>query len=127
MGKSKSFIPAWLKIWFFLSSLIVFFDAFFIINRPHTLKGGQYYNIYFLYDNYTIYDTLYASLTDKFVVIQSWLNIVEGGFLLTSLLLSFSSCVKCRMWAAILATLTSAFVFWKTVIFIWYDHDWISE
>jgi hypothetical protein len=127
MTKNYSFIPAWIKVWFFLSSLIVFFDAFFIINRPLTLKGGPYYHIYFLYDNYTIYDTLYASLTDKFVVIQSWLNIVEGFLLLFALLLSVPSCLSCRMWAAIIATLASAFVFWKTVIFIWYDHDWISD
>jgi hypothetical protein len=126
MASNPSFIPPWLKIWFFFSALIVFFDAFFIINRPLTLKGGPYYNIYYLYDNYTIYDKLYASLTDPFVVIQSWLNVVEGILLLSSLLISIPNSVRYRMWAAIIATLASAFVFWKTVIFIWYDHDWIS-
>jgi len=123
---SISFIPTWLKFWFFISSLIVFFDAFFIINRPLTLKGGPYYSVYHLYDNYTIYDTLYASLTDNFVIIQSWLNIVEGILLLTSLLMSISSNLSFRLWSSIIATITSGFVFWKTVIFIWYDHDWIS-
>ena len=124
---STHFIPTFLKGWFIISALIVFFDASFVLQRPESLKGGNLYKYYFLYDNYIIYDTLYASLTDSFVIIQSWLNIVEGILLIFSVLLSFSNKVSIRLWSAILAILTTACVFWKTVIFVLYDHDWSSQ
>ena len=120
-------IPGFLKFWFFVSALIVFFDASFILQRPETLKGGSLYWFYHPYDNYVIYDTLYADLKDSFVVIQSWLNIVEGIFLLISVFMSFSSKVSTQIWSALIAVLASTCVFWKTVIFVWYDHDWSTE
>lgn len=116
-------IPGFLKIWFVFSALIVFFDASFILQRPETQKGGSLYKFYHPYDNYVIYDTLYGDLDDSFVVIQSWLNIVEGVFLLIAVFMSLSSKISTQLWSAIIAILTSTCVFWKTVIFVWYDHD----
>jgi hypothetical protein len=118
------FIPGFLKFWFVLSAFIVFFDASFVIQRPATLKGGNLYKYYFAYDNYVIYDTLYTDLKDSFVVIQSWLNIVEGVFLIVAVILSLSKCLKASLWGAAIGAITSTCVFWKTVIFVWYDHDW---
>jgi len=105
----------------------VFFDAFFCINRPLTLKGGPYYQYYFLYDNYIKYDTLYDWNNDRFIIIQSWLNVVEGILHLFAVLLSLSSSVKTKLVSAFIAVLTSTMVFWKTVIFVWYDDAWTSE
>lgn len=85
------------------------------------------YKFYFPYDNYIIYDTLYADLEDQFVVIQSWLNIVEGVFLLIGVLMSFSKSVSVKLWSALILVIASTCVFWKTVIFVWYDHDWSTE
>lgn len=121
------FIPGFLKFWFFVSALIVFFDASFVLQRPETLKGGNLYHIYFPYDNYVIYDTLYADLKDSFVVIQSWLNIVEGLFLIIAVLMSLSTCIKVKLWSAVIGVIASTMVFWKTVIFVWYDHDFATE
>ena len=36
-------------VWLIVSSIIVCIDAFFVLNRPHTLKGGKYYAFYFFY------------------------------------------------------------------------------
>jgi hypothetical protein len=121
------FIPGFLKFWFILSAFIVFFDASFVLQRPATFKGGDLYKYYFPYDNYVIYDTLYADLKDSFVVIQSWLNIVEGCFLILAVILSLSRSLKASLWGAALGAITSTCVFWKTVIFVWYDHDWSTE
>ena len=66
-------------------------------------------------------------MKDSFVIIQSWLNIVEGILLIFAVLLSFSKCVKLNLKAAVIGILASTMVFWKTVIFVWYDHDFISE
>lgn len=121
---SVQIIPGFLKFWFFVSAIIVFLDASFILQRPETQNGGSLYKYYFLYDNYVIYDTLYADLKDSFVVIQSWLNIVEGIFLLIAVFMSFSSKFSTQLWSAFIAILASTCVFWKTVIFVWYDHDW---
>ena len=85
------------------------------------------YKYYFPYDNYIVYDTLYADLKDQFVVIQSWLNIVEGVFLLIGVLMSFSKSVSVKLWSALILVIASTCVFWKTVIFVWYDHDWATE
>lgn len=117
------FIPGFLKFWFFVSSLVVFFDASFVIQRPETMKGGELYKYYFPYDNYVVYDTLYSDLKDSFVVIQSWLNVVEGVALLVAFGLSYLQCVKIKLWSALIGVVASTCVFWKTVIFVWYDHD----
>ena len=65
-----------IAFWIIVSSIIVCFDAFFVINRPETLKGGKYYSYFSLYEIYYRLDTLYGMNDDYFVVIQSWLNYV---------------------------------------------------
>lgn len=123
---STSFIPGFLKVWFVISAFIVFFDASFVIQRPETMKGGNLYHIYYLYDNYILYDTLYADLNDVFVICQSWLNIVEGIMLLISVAISFNKCIKIKLWSAVIGAIASTMVFWKTVIFVWYDHTFVT-
>lgn len=127
MSPSVQFIPRLLKFWFILSAFVVFFDASFVIQRPETLKGGSLYKFYHPYELYITFDTLYGDLKDSFVVIQSWLNIIEGFFLIGAVLLSLSNKVSTKLWAAIIGVLASTCVFWKTVIFVWYDHDWSTQ
>ena len=85
------FVPKSILLWIFVSNIIVCFDAFFVLNRPDTLKGGKYYNIFKLYENYYQYDTLYNMNNDSFVIIQSWLNIAEAviSFVAVFLILAF--------------------------------------
>lgn len=36
------YISKGVAIWLFISSVIVIIDAFYVLNRPQTLPGGQY-------------------------------------------------------------------------------------
>lgn len=119
-------VPKPALVWIFVSNIIVCIDAFFVLNRPHTLKGGIYYDFFHLYENYYKFDTLYAMNEDKFVVIQSWLNICEAVIAFLAVILCLSSCRIRRATGAVLCFTVSAFVFWKTIIFVWYDHYWLS-
>lgn len=41
--------------------------------------------------------------------------------------MSLSSCIKMKLWSAVIGVIVSTMVFWKTVIFVWYDHDFATE
>lgn len=120
------FVPNSLYIWLILSALIVLYDAAYVLLRPDSVRGGKYFHIFSGYDIYIKYDTLYAENNDSFVVIQSWLNIVEAILLLISVFLSLSSNLIFKIRGAFLVIVTSGFVFWKTVIFLIYDKDFIT-
>lgn len=120
------FIPSGLYLWLVVSALVVVFDAAYVLLRPHSLRGGKYFHIFAPYELYAKMDSLYAMNDDSFVVIQSWLNIVEAVLLLLAVGMSISRNVSRKLWGAILAVVTSAFVFWKTVIFLLYDYDYTS-
>jgi hypothetical protein len=47
--------------------------------------------------------------------------------LILAVILSLSKGLKASLWGAALGAITSTCVFWKTVIFVWYDHDWSTE
>jgi len=64
---------------------------------------------------------------DSFVVIQSWLNIAEGVMALIALTLCLSACKTKRIVGALGVLIVNVMVFWKTVIFVWYDHNFLSE
>lgn len=113
-------------LWLTLSALIVIFDASYVLLRPESMKGGKYFHIYAPYELYIKFDTLYGLNSDHFVVIQSWLNLAEAFFLLLSVILSLFSSKSLKIKGALLVIIASAFVFWKTVIYIWYDHSFLS-
>lgn len=114
-------------VWLVLSSIIVIFDALYILNRPHTLPGGKYGHIYGPYEIYTRYDALYGpAVKDYFADIIAWLNLAEVAVTFLGLLLYFCS-PKLKMVGSLLAILASAFVLWKTVLYIWYDWQYMSE
>lgn len=120
------FVPKPVLLWIFVSNIIVCIDAFFVLNRPHTLKGGKYFDYFYLYQHYTKFDTLYLMNEDKFVIIQSWLNVCEAIISFFAVFLCLSNCKIKKSVGAVLCFLVSAFVFWKTIIFVWYDHYWLS-
>ena len=120
------FVPKGILFWVFVSNVIVCFDAFFVINRPETLKGGKYYDFFQPYELYYKYDKLYDMNNDSFVVIQSWLNVCEAIIAFIGVFLSLSSCQGKRLIGAFICLVVTTMVFWKTIIFVWYDHDWLT-
>lgn len=111
-------------LWMLISAIIVCIDAFFVINRPETLKGGKYYQYFSLYELYTKYDTLYQMNDDKFVLIQSYLNICEAILTIFGLMVAFSSCKIKKLIGGLVCLVINTMILWKTVIFIWYDSYW---
>jgi hypothetical protein len=120
-------VPKGILVWTFVSYIIVFFDAFFVLNRPHTLANGKYYWLFKPYENYYKFDTLYDMNDDTFVIIQSWLNVFEGVLAMVAVVLCLSSCKIKRIIGALICLIVNVMVFWKTIIFVWYDHDFLSE
>ena len=120
------FVPKGLLWWIFISNVIVLFDAFFVINRPDTLKGGKYYDIFQPYEHYYKFDKLYDMNDDSFVVIQSWLNAVEAMIAFVGVILCLASCRGKNLAGAFICTIVETMIFWKTVIFVWYDRDWLT-
>lgn len=121
------FIPKWLNVWLVVSSLVVIYDASYVLLRPATMEGGELFRYFSGYALYIKYDTLYGNLTDSFVVIQSWLNLVEVSLILAAVLLSLSACPIKKLVSALVVLASSAFVFWKTVIYVLYSHDFTTE
>lgn len=118
-------IPQWITLWLVVSSFVVLYDASYVLLRPASMRGGPLFSFYSPYDLYIKFDTLYGNLTDSFVVIQSWLNLAEISIILFAVYLSKSS--DKRIKAAIIMIVASAFVFWKTVIYVFYSHDFTTE
>ena len=121
------FIPKKIIVWMVICYLILYMDAFYILNRPETLRGGKYFGFFSPYEYYVEYDKLYGMNEDSFVVIQSWLNICESTIAFIALFIAFSSCRVKQMIGACLCLFVNALTFWKTIIFVWYDLDWITE
>jgi hypothetical protein len=121
------FVPKGIYLWLVLSALIVIYDAAYVLLRPDSMSGGSLFHIFSAYDLYIKFDTLYGNLTDSFVVIQSWLNLLEAALILAAAIISISVCPIKKLIGALVILVTSAFVFWKTVIYICYSHDFTTE
>lgn len=114
-------------LWLILSSLVVYLDGFFVLNRPDTMNGGKYYHIYKPYDLYLQFDQLYGALDNLFVYIIAWLNVIESTVCLLGVLIYLSSKPAIKMLGALVCLVASVMVFWKTVLYMWYDRDWLSS
>jgi hypothetical protein len=67
-------------IWLILSGLICIIDATFVIFRPGSLPGGnlvKYFPVWIGWHQYIQHDKRYADLHDAWVVLQSYMNLVE--------------------------------------------------
>ena len=121
------FVPKGILFWVFISNIIVCFDAFFVLNRQETHAGGKYYDIFKPYEHYYKFDKLYDVNDDPFVNIVAWLNLVEAIFSFIGVFLCLGSCKGKKLAGALVCLITSIMVFWKTVIFMWYDYDWLTQ
>jgi len=121
------YITKGVLIWLVISSTIVIIDAFFILNRPETLPGGKYASFYAPYALYYQHDALYGpKVKDYFADIIAYLNLAEVFVTVIGLVLYATSGRKGQLAGSILAILASAFVLWKTVIYVWYDWQYMS-
>lgn len=116
-----------LWIWLTLGSLIVFTDAFFVLMRPLSQqKGTPLGDFYAYYDLYIKMDQLYG-IQNNFLYIVAWLNIIEGVICFVGAFLMLAKCPIKQLIGAFFAIIANAFIFWKTVIYMWYDLEFVTD
>ncbi|KAH8548103.1 hypothetical protein BGW37DRAFT_508262 [Umbelopsis sp. PMI_123] len=87
--------PKWILAWFFISSLVVFWDAGYCLLRPLSMEGGVYNWIWRPYNLYATIDLFYGpeaiAANDGFTSAQSIMNVVENFVNLTYVYLATNS------------------------------------
>ena len=120
------FIPWPVYIWLILSSACVMYDFLYIYLRPLSFRYNPYEYTFEPYQVYHYFDTLKLNMTDRFLIIQNWLNLIEVGLTWVIMLLSLLPFKRLKITTAIGLIVLSAFTFWKTVIYLWYDRAFIT-
>ena len=122
------FVSTGVKLWLFISSIIVTWDYLFVLLRPATLPGGNLNKFWKPYSKYIEIDTLYKSESDRFIIIQSYFNIFETLLNFTCLLMIFfmSKSVKWQVFNGLFTLICISFTFWKTAIYFIYDDVFIN-
>ncbi|KAK7198103.1 Emopamil binding protein [Novymonas esmeraldas] len=114
-------LPLFPKIWFLLSAPVVVVDAIFVLMRansvdvPHPLADTPPFKYWLIYAEH---DHRYAPNDDAFVVLQSWLNLVEVAL---GLLVALLALGRAQNAAIKLAIVVSLMTLYKTVIYLGID------
>ncbi|VIO93905.1 Uncharacterized protein BM_BM6441 [Brugia malayi] len=107
-------MPRWIQIWLKLSTLICSLDVAYTMLRPHTLRGNTLGIFYELWNIYSDVDLRYATTNDIVTMATGRLMVIE-------IILNIAALYLCRHYprqAKLTAFLTSAFVFWKTLLYM---------
>lgn len=120
------FIPWPIYLWLLFSSTCVAYDFFYIYLRPLSFRYNPYEWTFEPYQVYQFFDTLKINMDNRFLIIQSYLNAVEVLLLLLTGFLSLLPFRRLKFWCAVMLIVLSAFVFWKTVIYLAYDRHFIT-
>ena len=107
-------LPQFAVLWFIISGLIVILDASFVLLRPISMPGGSLAFLYGGWHKYITHDKRYADTHDAFVVVQSWLNLVEVAFQFMAVAAHLQKGPSC---ALKLGFFVSVATFYKTVIY----------
>ncbi|KAL0481854.1 hypothetical protein AKO1_011298 [Acrasis kona] len=108
-------LPTWAKLWLILGNLIVFWDATFVLMRPHSMAGGLYEYIWIPYQKYILHDKRYADMDEPFVVAQSVINLIE--LLLGLYAVYLHSNIKTRPLSLVVALIASVMTWSKTTLY----------
>ncbi|CAC9499470.1 conserved hypothetical protein [Leishmania infantum JPCM5] len=110
-------LPLLAKIWFLVVAPVVILDAIFVLTRaksvnlPHPLAEVVPFRYWAIYARY---DRRYAANDDPFVVVQSWLNLVEVAMGLFVTLLAICDAQNLAIKLAIVVCLMTLY---KTVFY----------
>ncbi|KAK9453527.1 hypothetical protein V1511DRAFT_504977 [Dipodascopsis uninucleata] len=115
--------PLFFTIWIIVSSILVFWDATYMLLRPHSMPGGK---LHFFWKPYALYgeiDQVYGvlALEDNhgFSAAQSILTLVEMVFNLIYLYLVCSKKnERCRLLGAFIGLLSATSCFSKTCLYM---------
>jgi len=120
------FIPWPVYIWLVLSSACVLYDFLYIYLRPLSFRYQPYEYTFEPYQVYHYFDTLKMDMNDRYLIIHNWLNLIEVTLLITAMLLSWLPFRRLKFATAVIILVVSACVFWKTVIYLWYDRAFVT-
>lgn len=70
-------LPRWLVLWLALSSVVVVWDALFVLLRPHSMTGGSLAFVWPVYDLYLAVDHSYADLENTTVAAICTMSLLE--------------------------------------------------
>lgn len=70
-------LATWCYLWLAISSLVVVWDAAFVLLRPISMKGGVLEKLWLPYQLYITIDKLYGDMNDAFGKGQSAVNLIE--------------------------------------------------
>ncbi|BGP00858.1 protein of Emopamil-binding family [Rhodotorula toruloides] len=84
--------PAWVAVWFVVSTLLVAWDTGYVLLRPRTMPGGDLFWFWKPYELYAKTDLVYGlkalESREGFTSAQSIMNIAESALNILYLLLS---------------------------------------
>jgi hypothetical protein len=119
-------IPWPVYLWLLFSSACILFDFFYIYLRPLSFRYNPYEWTFEPYQLYQFFDTLKINMEDRFLVIQSYLNLVEAALMLLTALVALLPFRRLKYVCGIIMLALVSCVFWKTVIYLVYDRNFIT-
>ncbi|KAI8093868.1 uncharacterized protein BX664DRAFT_330782 [Halteromyces radiatus] len=120
----------WIRAWFLISSLVVYWDAAYCLLRPHSMEGGSLNYVWRPYNLYAKIDHFYGiqalEANDGFTGAQAFLNLVESTMNLVYLYL-LSKPINSRKvtlfgFTAVLLTLNKTVLYWLIEYFSGFHH-----
>jgi hypothetical protein len=104
-------------VWLVLSTTICAIDAAFVLLRPWSMTATD--QPWPTWQHYATLDKRYASMTDGFVWVCAWGNLLEGALGIFAVLLSFGGA---KALAHKVAIAVSAMTLYKTAMYFALDH-----
>jgi hypothetical protein len=119
-------IPWKVYLWLLFSTGCILYDFFYIYLRPLSFRYNPYEWTFEPYQLYQFFDTLKINMQDRYLVIQSYFNLVEAALMLLTALIALLPFRKLKFACGIIMMVLMCFVFWKTVMYLLYDRNFIT-
>uniref|UniRef100_A0A0M3IRZ6 DUF5658 domain-containing protein n=1 Tax=Ascaris lumbricoides TaxID=6252 RepID=A0A0M3IRZ6_ASCLU len=112
--RESRLLPLWIEIWLWFSTVICTLDISYTMLRPATLRGGSLGTLYELWNVYSDIDLRYADKNDIVTMATGRLMTIEIVMNIIALILAYRG----SRHALLTAFTSSAFVFWKTLLYM---------
>ncbi|KHN80330.1 hypothetical protein Tcan_06506 [Toxocara canis] len=114
LPQKRRVFPLWIEIWLSVSTILCTLDVVYTMLRPITLRGGQLGTLYELWNVYSDVDLRYADKNDV-------VTMATGRVMIIEIIMNIAALIMARRdsrHAVLTAFTSSAFVFWKTLIYM---------
>ncbi|VDM44946.1 unnamed protein product [Toxocara canis] len=114
LPQKRRVFPLWIEIWLSVSTILCTLDVVYTMLRPITLRGGQLGTLYELWNVYSDVDLRYADKNDV-------VTMATGRVMIIEIIMNIAALIMARRdsrHAVLTAFTSSAFVFWKTLLYM---------